>query len=435
MFSLGNIIRQRLTGFGKDEYFRRGTNLKIVLVEVTIFLVLVYAIGFFLNKEDPLFMNNRHSIAIHLLPLAVLTLYYGFIVGTIYTALFTAIQYFIYNRLEGSYLLYLFLFLLIFSEFHFYWNRILQQNQERVEYISDKLRGIAKSLYVLKLSHDRLESYHISRPISIRGFLEDVKRDILSGITLEEALKRTFTLVSNLYAIEKAGLYEFRDGKFVNLVSVGGMGELNTKDKLVEYALEHGEAVYIPASAVDGLTTYLCFIPIHFEESLKYAVVIERMPFMNLNKDNILSISMLLYYILWDYYELEAIRDIHKKFEDVDVETIKEIAKCAQLKKRYDVDSSLVVFNFDSWDESIYYLFSDNARGLDYVSKYGDRSMLVLLPLTNLSGAYSFIKRMENVVREFKGANYAQLGISHQTYPVEDAEDILSKLTQREVKV
>ncbi|MCS7196387.1 MAG: PelD GGDEF domain-containing protein [Aquificaceae bacterium] len=422
-----NKLRKRKSGKSGDAVVKE-TSLKLVLVEILLFILLASSIGFYFNREDPLFLQNKYSLALHLLPISVITLYYGFIAGTMYMFIFSVILYLVYKNVEGLHLLYLFLFLLIFAEFHFYWNKVVQQNQERFEYVNDKLRQVARSLYVLKLSHDRLESYHISKPVSIRGFLVDVKKDLLANTPLEEVLRRTFNMVSNLYAIERGGVFEFDGKKFKKLASVGGMEALNPEDRLVTYAIEHEETAYIPRSAVKEEGAYLCFIPIYIDEGLKYAVVIEKMPFMNLNKDNMLAINLLFYYIILEYYELDAIRDIHADFGDIDVETIKEIYRCALIKKRYDVDSSLVLFTFEDWDESLYYLFLDKVRGLDHVTRYGENSLIVLLPLTNLSGAYQFLKRMEDVVREFKGMGYSELGASHRTYPIEDVRELLAKV-------
>lgn len=428
-FSFLNKLGRRRSDKKGDILFRE-TNLKLVFVEIILFILLASSIGFYFNKEDPLFLRNKYFLALHLLPISVITLYYGFVAGALYLSIFSILLYLLYGKVEGLHLLYLFLFLLIFAEFHFYWNKIVQQNQERFEYVNDKLREIARSLYVLKLSHDKLESYHLSKPVSIRGFLEDVKKRLLSGIPLEEVLKRTFDLVSNLYAIEKGGLFQVDGKKFKKLASVGGMETLNTKDKLVVYSIENEETAYIPNSAVKGESEYLCFIPIYIEGELKYAIVIEKIPFMNLNRDNVLAINLLFYYIIFDYYELDAIRELYVDFGDVDIETIKEIYRCALLKKRYDVDSSLVFFTFEDWDESLYYLFSDKIRGLDHVAKYGEKSLIVVLPLTDLSGAYQFLKRMENVLKEFKGLGYSQLGASHRTYPIQDARKVLTKIRE-----
>ncbi|MCX8060877.1 MAG: PelD GGDEF domain-containing protein, partial [Aquificaceae bacterium] len=401
------------------------TSLKMVLVKVVLAIALVYSIGFFLNREDPLFVKSKYSIALSLLPITVLSLYYGFVAGVAYLTLFVALKFFIYGKVEGLYVLYNFLFLLIFSEFHFYWNKVVQQSEERVEYISERLRSLARSLSVLKFSHDRLENYHISKPISIRGFLKDMKNDILKGIDLKEALERMCALVSNMYAVEKAGLYEYERGSFRKIVSVGGMGELDTRDPLVQHGLEQEEIAYVPVSAVKSGSKYLCFIPIYVEGGLRYAFVIEKIPFMNLNADSVLSMSMLFYYIVLEYYDLESVKGFYQKFPRMDLDMIKEINRCVMLKRRYDLDSTVVVFKLGTWDESLYYLLSENVRGLDYVAVYKDRLILVLLPFTNPEGAYRFLKRVEGLIKDFKGLGFSQLKIYHQTYRVEDTEKLL----------
>lgn len=232
-------------------------------------------------------------------------------------------------------------------------------------------------------------------------------------------------LVSNMYAVEKAGLYEYERGSFRKIVSVGGMGELDTRDPLVQHSLEQEEIAYVPVSAVKSGSKYLCFIPIYVEGGLRYAFVIEKIPFMNLNADSVLSMSMLFYYIVLEYYDLESVKGFHQRFPRMDLDMIKEINRCVMLKRRYDLDSTMVVFKLGTWDESLYYLLSENVRGLDYVAVYKDKLILVLLPLTNPEGAYRFLRRVEGLIRDFKGLGFSQLKIYHQTYRVEDTEKLL----------
>lgn len=190
MFSIGNLLKNR---FRLDRALLDGKteiNIKLALVEVLFFVSFIYLLGFLFNEEDPLFVNSNFSIAIHMLPLVVLTLFYGFLIGSVYMIIFATAKYLIYGKLDTLYLLYIFLYLLVLSEFHFYWNRRIRSSLEKVEYIGDRLRDVGRALYLTKLSHDRLESYHIAKPISIRGFIEDVRRDMLKGVSLEELLKR-----------------------------------------------------------------------------------------------------------------------------------------------------------------------------------------------------------------------------------------------------
>lgn len=425
MLSLGKLLKNRIGSSLAPAQGKEEVSIKFAILEVIIFVIIIYSIGFILNREDPLFINNKFSIAIHMLPLTVLTLFYGFLTGAAYLISFAIVKYIIYGAVDMLFLMYLFLYLLILAEFHFYWTRKIRHSIEKMDYIEDKLRDLGRSLYLTKLSHDRLESYHIVKPISIRGFLEDIKKDILSNLSLEDTFKKMVQFLANIYMIEKCGLYKIESKGFVSVIKLGNMEELNHRDALVLYAMEKGETTYISGLLPEVKSNYLCAIPIHSDKDLRYLFVIERMPFFNLNVDNLLSINVLLDYVTFTYLELNGIKEIRTKFGWVDTEILKEILRCIHLKNKFNIESSLIVFVLSEWDESVYHLISDTVRGLDMVSKVEDKSIIVLLPLTNLMGAYNFLKRFEVILRNFKARSYEELGITHRTFEVKDLDSLM----------
>ncbi len=434
MFSIGNLLKSR---FKLDRDLLDGKteiNIKLALVEVLFFVSFIYLLGFLFNKEDPLFVNSNFSIVIHMLPLVVLTLFYGFLIGSVYMIIFATAKYLIYGKLDTLYLLYIFLYLLVFSEFHFYWNRRIRSLLGKVEYIGDRLRDVGRALYLTKLSHDRLESYHIAKPISIRGFIEDLRRDMLKGVSLEELLKRVVQFIGSIYTIEKGELFKINGNKLESVVKLGDMEELNLKDNLIQIALKKGETTYVSDLLPESTSKYLCAIPLPIEDGDYYLFVIEKMPFFNLNVDNILSINAILDYILFSYHHTISLRDFHLRFGWINSDMLREIVKCAYLKEKYNIDSSVVVFKLKKWDKSIYYLLFylllDTVRGLDFVDKCENLGIIVLLPFTNQAGVYSFLGRLEDVLQSLGSGSFGQLGIHHRIYELKEVKTLLMEMEE-----
>lgn len=431
MLSLIKVLRTRLKQAQPDKELPKyeQTNIKLVIVEIFILIGVVYVFGFAIDRSDPLLLENKYGLAFHIFPVAVLSLFYGFFAGVLYLVIFAMTLYIVYSKFTGTLLLLLLLYLLVLSEFNFYWSRVIEKYGKKADYLSDRLRDVGRALYITKLSHDRLEKYNISKPISIRGFLTDVRKQILKTHDLQRALKEIFMVVVNIYSIEKAGLYEVTKGKAKEIIEVGGMETLDMQDRLVNCAFERGEVSYVAVSSINDYSTkYLCVIPLYLGSEIKYVFVIEKMPFLNLNSDNILSIGLLFYYILQDYADLEAIGDLNNRFPTLDFDFIKELNKCSMLKKKYGIESSLVLLDFGRWDESIYYFILENIRGLDIIYRYGDQKLLILLSFTDPQGAYQFVKRVNNLLKELKGVDFVQLRVFYQIHKVEDINRICAEI-------
>lgn len=208
------------------------------------------------------------------------------------------------------------------------------------------------------------------------------------------------------------------------------MEELNPKDNLIQMALEKRETTYVSDLLPESTSKYLCAIPLPMEDGNYYLFVIERMPFFNLNVDNILSINAILDYTLFSYHDISSVRDLHLRFGWINFDMLREIVKCAYLKEKYNIDSSVVVFKPKKWDESIYYLLLDTVRGLDFVDKCENLGIIVLLPFTNQAGVYSFLRRFESVLQSFKSGGFGQLGIHHHTYEVKEVKSLLMEMEE-----
>lgn len=426
MLDLDKILKL-LFPYRREEEEHESVNIKIIIGETLVLMVVLYAIGFAINRDDPLFLKNTYGFAISTIPLALFTLFYGFVSGAIYLVSYTLSAFLVYGKIENfQNIVIMTFYLLLFAEFHFYWNKKIQTYKEKFDYINEKLRDVARVLYVTKISHDRLESYHLSKPVSIRGVLEELSKDMLSGLGLDGALRRAVMLISNLYMIERAGLYRYDGRKFVEVAKLGEFSGFDPEDPLVRYTLEKEQPSFVPAEVVNEDTKYVCAIPIYEEQKLEYIFLIESMPFLNINTENILSISMFLYYVRLEYASISELKPLVEKFKDVEFNLLKEVNRALSLRERYGVNSSVVAYVFENYNERLYSFFSESVRALDTVSRYGQNCLLILLPLTNIDGANAFIKRIGEKAQQEAPLSFGKHNV--YTAKIEDFDTLISSV-------
>jgi hypothetical protein len=188
--------------------FLRELNLKILIAEIFIFTLVLLFIGMYTNPSDPLFIESKFGYLFYLLPLLVFTLYYGLVAGIISFFTVVLMAFFFYKEFPTVYILWLFLFVLVASEFNYYWSENVKKVEDKFKYADGKLRDLARELMLLKISHDQLEKQYIIKPISIREVIYQIKQKIISKSNFEE--NEIFNMLMNLliqsFNIEKAAL-------------------------------------------------------------------------------------------------------------------------------------------------------------------------------------------------------------------------------------
>ncbi|MEZ0323578.1 MAG: hypothetical protein ABWJ98_04635 [Hydrogenothermaceae bacterium] len=237
-------------------------NLKFIVAEIILFILIVYLIGYFLNRSDPLFFNSKVNFLIHLLPISILTLFYGIFAGFLYFIAFSGLTMLTYDKVNYEYLSYLFLFLLVFSEFWFYWDKRIKEAEEKFKYTDSKLRDTARTLLLTKLSHDMLERFYIVKPVSLRKVIFDLRKEILEHeISREEVLEKLFSIITSNFSVEKGAIFEVN--KNFDLKFMAGntdIKEPNRSDPLIDSAMSKKMLTYISEFAEKNQTILLLFL-------------------------------------------------------------------------------------------------------------------------------------------------------------------------------
>jgi hypothetical protein len=417
--------------------FLKELNLKILIAEIFIFTLVLLFIGIYTNPSDPLFIESKFGYLFYLLPLLVFTLYYGLFAGIISFFTIVLMAFFFYKEFPTVYILWLFLFVLVASEFNYYWSENVKKTEEKFKYTSEKLRDLARELMLLKISHDQLEKQYIIKPINIREVIYQIKQKIISNFEEKEIFDMLMSLLVQSFNIEKAAFVyvDLEKNNFKIISSTHDNFNFNIEDVLVSKVIEDKSISYL--SKIEEESKYYAAIPVFISETQVYLFVIEEIGFLSLNMDTLLTINLFLYYIISEKLTLEKIKDIVKKFDMFDIDFIKEIYRMSEIKKNLGIESSLVIFQIKESieDENIKNLLRKNLRGLDIMDSlfFQEDNLLIipiLLPFTPISGANSFVERVKNILVENLSLSFFEKNIKLkiEAVNINPAKNLLSIL-------
>jgi hypothetical protein len=389
------------------------------------------------NPSDPLFIESKFGYLFYLLPLLVFTLYYGLVAGIISFFTIVLMAFFFYKEFPTVYILWLFLFVLVASEFNYYWSENVKKAEEKFKYADVKLRDLARELMLLKISHDQLEKQYIIKPISIREVIYQIKQKIISNFEEKEIFNMLMSLLVQSFNIEKAALVyvDLEKSNFKIISSTHDDFDFNIKDVLVSKAIEDRSISYL--SKKEEESKYHAAIPVFISETQVYLFIIEEIGFLSLNMDTLLMINLFIYYVLSEKIALEKIKDIVKQFDMFDIDFIKEIYRMSEIKNNLRIESSLVIFQIKGSieDENIKNLLRKNLRGLDIMDSLflQEENLIILpilLPFTPISGAFSFVERVKNVLVENLSLSFFEKNLKLKIEPVDinPAKNLLSIL-------
>lgn len=412
--------------------FFSGLNLKILLAEIILFFVVLVGIGAYTNPNDPLFINSQYGYLFYLLPILVLTLYYGLTAGVVTLTLIFIVMMFYYKEFNLNYFLWIFLFTLVASEFNHYWTQNLKKAEEKFKYADDKLRDLARELMLLKISHDQLERQYIIKPISIRSVILDLREKMLISNSEKEPLEFLLKLVSTTQNIYDAAIvtYSVENNNFEIIVSINENFKINPDDILIKKSIEDGAITFI--SQIEEYSEYLAVIPVK-KEDLYYLFIIKDMNFLSLNLDTLLTVNLFMFYVIKEKEILKNIKEIALSFKEFNVDFIKEVYRMYQMYKNFNVESTIVTFYVRTDDQNFPLFLKTKLRGLDMMDILRtDKELFILpilLPFTPFSGAQSFVRRMTEIIKEFYSEKFLEENIKYKIELVDkDIKHILIEI-------
>ena len=407
-------ITKRIKKLSRLEYIVKKIR-KYAYVETFILIGAFLAIGYFINPQD--ICLTQEKVPYLLIILAILTLFHGFESGFIAMTLISLSMWKFYEKFPYvDFLVYLML-VLIFSEFHYYWTKKIRELKIDDDYKASKLDELSKAFYSLKISHDQLEKNYVLKPMSIRSAIEDIilhkdmqdhdqqYKDFL--ILLEKSfnvqsgliIHKTLYNVSKTLTAQNSAIcygHAFENSDTLNIYD----------DYIVQHALDRKKPVFISDETKNPTlehveeSHFLAAIPTVYNDEVLSMLVIEKMPFMAFNKENLISIAILLEYLSIEIYKQEVL-ELPLKIKSIlhDNTFRYEYSRLQYLQKKYKISSTLLVIKIDNELQTIRVFEKTQRllRSLDIVmqTKQKDKHyLIVLFPLNEQAVALGFLNRL-----------------------------------------
>jgi hypothetical protein len=355
----------------------------VIFVEIFLLTTLLLALGWYFNREDPLFIRSGYDL-IDLLVVA-LSLYYGYSGAIVLIFLLSVGYLFFYQPFPLNDLLQNLLFALLSSEFRYVWDKKIKLALAEKTYADQMAELYRRQLFSLKFEYDLLERQFVLSPYSVRNILERFK------VPYSKAFME---LISDFFGVISAELYKYEDGKLISLEKLGSGVKVDEEDPIIKEALELNTSFYIPPKDIlkKAMNEELNFIALVVAESYagKFLLAIKDMDFLNINEEVLSYITILLEYY-GDSIAFEASGFSCTEFCDREFEL--QAYRMRSLKERLGIDSFVVVFEYPPERREEVIKLRSMVKGLDRVCINEDK-VFVLLSITPREGVKRFIERI-----------------------------------------
>lgn len=307
---------------------------------------------------------------------------------------------------------------LLCGQFRSTWHEKIERSSELLGYAQQRLNHLSRIYFMTRISHDRMEYNLISKPVTIRSALLDLRQLLLDsqGDFTKNSAGLVLDLVSQTCSLEHVALYPVVHGEVQEnaLASIGPIEPLLVHDYLIQEALEHESIAYqsVNKLAEDQWSRYLVVAPlIDLSGEVFALLVVSRMAFLRLNENNLRSMSVLLNYIAADRQAVKAAGHFLKKFTDCPSDFAAEFVKLQSLQKNVGIDSCLVALFVENSKayESIIPALQLQKRGLDLTwvhQRQQDTVLFTLMPISEPMAMEGYVRRVRLWLKAERGLSF-----------------------------
>jgi hypothetical protein len=433
-----NFTNKRIKKLSKTDIILNKIK-KYAYLETVTLTGLFLLIGYIFHPQDVCFVQTQVSYALILL--AILTLFHGFENGLIAIGMLSAAMWFFYPEFPYTDFLALLMMTMIFSEFHYYWTKKIKELQVEANYKTTKLNELSKAFYTLKVSHDQLEKNYVVKPMSIRSAVENIiastqeSKKETTDEKISEFYQKFLFLLEKSFNVHSALIIHKNQGHqsqeltadnatvtYSLLCEKYSPQEISTS-YLFRRAVHFQQPVYIsdqegePTLHSQEESKFLVAIPFVSDTRVASVLLIERMPFMAFNKENLTSISILLEYLSIAILQNDLYQESYAISGIDDKQFLYEYTRLRYIYDKYSVSSSIMVLKFESELQSrkVYEKLTQMLRSLDLATavKHGKYYFIVLLfPLSDTSSALGFLKRLQHNIKYDKDKAFETMHFS-----------------------
>lgn len=278
---------------------------RTAIAEALILLLVALMLAWWWQPNDPLLINQGFPW-LWLVPI-ILALRYGTIVALL-TAVLLASSWFLFHRsgvydtaFPNGFFLGGLITLLVTGEFADIWTTRLRRIRSINAYTNEILNSLTYRHHLLHLAYSRLEQELLVKPITLRDALQRLRRlmvDDDSNSQLPKA-EQFLQLLSQSCQLGVVSFYAVDNhSPSDRLASIGKVSDIDVHDPLVAYAMLHQQLSHIQTDALDDPgSRYLLVAPVvNSSDEVIGLILVEQMPFLSMNDDNLRFFSMLVGY-------------------------------------------------------------------------------------------------------------------------------------------
>lgn len=396
------------------------------------------ALGYFFNRSDPFFVDGDFPW-VWFSPLLI-ALRYGIAPGmvSVISICLTYLAMLKLGLLTGdfptTYMLGGVLMTLISGQFSTLWDQRLRRANQLSSHAGERFEQLSRAYFMVRLSHDRLEQNLISRPVTLRDAMMDLR--MLLAVRGGELDKETGTaLISILVqycSLESASLYPCSKGVPQNkpLASCGRGAPLHKDDLLLRSVLEKGTTAYqsVDRIATGERSTYLVAAPLYTSTgNMRAVLLINDMPFLSLHRETLQILGVLLAYAADHAEAAVTAHTVLAIYPDCPLMFACELIKMIRLKRDLDVGTSLVIVNISPTPrlEQLCIALERQQRGLDHTWRRNlgwGVQFVTLMPFSGMAAVEGYLTRVDSMLLKQFGISAGTEGISTKSYQVGSGE-------------
>ena len=330
------------------------------------------------------------------------------------------------------------LMVMVSGEYSGLWRTRLRRMSEVNYYLEDRIERITKRLYLLRLSHERLEQDMLSRPSTLRDAVGALRRRVAADTAKDGAsglpgAQELLEFLSQYCQLEVAAIYarvESNAGAeagYQLVAAIGSPPPLRPDDPLLAYASQRQHLAHIQVEELDKAhpTEHLVVAPIETgRHRLLGMLVVTRMPFFAMNEDMLRMISVLASAYADGITAAHEVVPLMMALPGLPVIFAEEYVKLARMQRDYGINSHIVVLVCYGHPErlDIFAQIRRERRQPDIVwsieSLLECSLVITLMPLAGTAAVDGYLLRLENSLRETHGTGFRELGIQTHIIPL-----------------